>query len=144
MATQTRTTNDILLRRALRGNGLFSAFSGLLFVLASAPVAAFLGIEEASILGLFDGGAFIFIVGSGLLGFAGSLFLNALRDEIDRVQAALAIVMDIGWVVFSAIVLITGALPFSTAGGWAVLIVADGVTVFAILQVVGLRRMGER
>jgi uncharacterized membrane protein YbjE (DUF340 family) len=107
MAAQTRTSNDTLLRRALRGNGLFSAFSGL-------------------------------------LGFAGGLFLNTMRDEIDRVQAALAIAMDIGWVVFSAIVLITGALPFSTAGGWAVLIVADGVTVFAILQVVGLRRMGER
>ncbi len=143
MATQTQVSpnNERIIRYALRGNGVFSSISGALFTLASAGVANFLGIADTSIFGLFNGATFILIIGIGLLVFAGGLFFNSARKLIDRTQARAAVLMDIGWIVASAIILLTSALPLTTAGSWTVLIVADITLVFTGLQYYGLRRM---
>ena len=44
------TMNDRLLRTALRGNGIFSAVSGAVLVVASRPLAEFIGLSWPSAL----------------------------------------------------------------------------------------------
>ena len=56
-------------------------------------------------------------------------------------QANAILLMDIAWVVGSALLLFTGWVSFTTAGWWAVLLVADVVALFAILEFVGIRRL---
>ncbi|MBZ0305814.1 MAG: hypothetical protein K8I82_07075 [Anaerolineae bacterium] len=139
----TENTPGRFLRRTLFGNGIFSTLSGLLFILAANPVANFLGIQNTSILGLFNGDGLIFLIGIDLLTFAAGLFFSATRPTLNRHHAILAIELDVAWVAASVIVLLTGALPLTTAGSWAVLIVADIVSVFAVLQFIGLRRLNR-
>ncbi len=142
MTVQAQTYgNDSLLRNALKGNAVFSTISGLLFTLASSSVAEFIGIADASIFGLVESATFILIIGIGLLLFAGSLLFTATREQVHRSSAWQAILGDFAWVILSYIILVTGAIPFSNTGSWAVLIIADIVLVFGILQWVGLRRM---
>lgn len=121
-----------LLQRTLQGNALFSATSGLGFVLAPGWLARATGIEPAL--------AFT-IIGIGLLGYSAWLWLNAGKDSVPRGTALMAIAGDSLWVVTSVIVLVGGYLPLTTAGTWGVALVADVVGVFAILQLIGLRRL---
>ena len=55
----------------------------------------------------------------------------------------IAVELDVVWVVGSAVLLVTKALPFTPVGVWAVAIVADIVAIFAIVQYLGLRRMSR-
>jgi hypothetical protein len=121
------------LRMALRGNAMFSGFSGLLFLVAGQPVADVLG---------FDMPWPIRIVGIGLVVFALWLLVAARRPIVDRREVWTAIWLDVAWVAGSALLLITNPLPLTTQGQWAVGIVADIVGCFALLQWYGLR--GQR
>lgn len=125
-------TRSQLLQRTLQGNALFSAISGLGFVLAPGWLARITGIRPAL--------AFI-VVGVGLVGYAAWLWLNARKEPVPRSAALVAIVGDSLWVIASVIVLMSGILPMTTAGKWGVALVADVVGVFAILQLIGLRRL---
>ena len=58
-----------------------------------------------------------------------------------RGEAAIAVALNIAWVVASLAVIAAGWL--SAAGNWAVGLVADVVLIFAILQAVGLRMGSE-
>lgn len=129
-----------LLRTALRGNGIFSGISGVLAVVASGPIAEFMGIDQPTILGT-SGSVFLLVTGLILIGYALMLYFKSSQEALDRSFAWTAVVMDVGWVVGSAIILVGQLLPLTTAGSWAVLIVADIVLVFAVAQVIGLRRM---
>jgi hypothetical protein len=102
-------------------------------------VAAFLGLENAPIFGM-SAATFIAILGVGLLLYAASLTLAAAQPTINLKFALGTVAANVAWVAASVIILLTGALPLTTAGSWAVLIVADIVLVFAIAQYVGLRR----
>ncbi len=133
MATQSQLKSDTLLRRALRANALFSTASGALFLLASPQVADFLGLDGAA--------PFIAVAGIGILLFAAFVLYTATRERINP-RLALAITgLDVVWVIGSAGLLLSGALSLTTAGRWAVLIVADVVAVFALIEYVGLRRI---
>lgn len=132
MATQT-LQNDTLLRNTLRGNSLFSATTGLLLLIGANAIAAFLGITEAATV--------LAIMGVGIFGFAAFVFFVAGRAIIDSRFGWLIFAMDVIWVVISVVILATDAFGLSTEGRWAVLIVADLVAVFAVLEYVGLRRM---
>lgn len=121
-----------LLQRALQGNALFSATSGLGFVLAPGWLAQITGIQPAL--------AFT-VVGIGLLVYAAWLWLQAGKDPVSRNGARVAIAGDSLWVIASIIVLASGILPLTTAGKWGVAVIADVVGLFAILQVIGLRRL---
>jgi hypothetical protein len=123
------TNNDgsTLLRRSLLANAAFSGLSGLVFLAASQPLAAFIGLTEPSTLT---------VVAVCLLLFAGGLFLNARRPVVRRAEAWAAVALDFGWVLGSGIVIWTGVL--SVQGNWAVAAVADVVLLFAILQLIGL------
>ena len=129
-AVQSRRSS--LLRRTLQANMLFSALSGTLFIADARPIGQLVGIDIPWLYA---------VIGVGLLGYAVMLY-SAARAEPINPQAAMAfVVMDALWVVGS-VVLIEVAWPqLTTAGVWAIAIVADIVAVFAVAQFVGARQL---
>jgi uncharacterized membrane protein (UPF0136 family) len=118
------------LRKALRGNGIFSLVTGVVMFAADGLVAA--------LLGAYDHLDIIHFVGANLLVFAALLFFVASREAIPSNLVVAIIIADALWVLLSAIALATGMA--SGQGFWAVGLVSDVVLLFAILQGVGLRR----
>jgi hypothetical protein len=146
MTTQTivstnSTNRAQLLRRTLYANGAFSLFSGLLFTFAASSVASFMGIADFMLLGLLNGTTFILIMGIAVVLFAPLLFWIASQTPLNRTFARTIFVMDVAWVVISALLLLPGVLPLTTGGFWGILIVADIVLVFAVLEHIGIRRL---
>ena len=120
-----------LLRQALRGNGVFSAVSGLVLVLAARPLATFMGLAwPLALTG----------IGLVLLPYAAFLFWVTAQAEIDQRAAKTAVILDALWVVGSILLLLTDWLNLSAAGNWTVALLAEAVLTFCILQAVGLRR----
>jgi hypothetical protein len=144
MITQTQTFNTIddapILRRALLANAIFSFLSGLLFTLRSTQVAEFLGIQDTRILGVISGGAFILELGIGILVFAGVVAFIASRPRISKRMGTAIVIGDCIWVVASIVLMVTKALPLTTPGFWAVMVVTDIVLAFAIWEFMGVRR----
>lgn len=132
MTTMSTTKRDGLLRLALRGNGLFSGLSGLLAIIAGGAVANFIGAGDAAL--------FAFL-GASLVLYALLLAYLASRETLDARLTWAAIGADVLWVLASVAILATDAFGLSTGGRWLVLILADVVAVFAVVQYVGLRRM---
>lgn len=120
------------LRTILKENGVFSTVSGLAFIGAATPIATFLGFEMPLILT---------IIGVGLLLFAADLFYIATRPVLNQYLVIGIIIADVIWVIGSIILLVTDFVPLTTAGQWAVGIVAAIVALFAQLQVYGLSRI---
>lgn len=132
-STLTPANPSNLLRNTLRANGVFSTLSGIVFILGAGQVASFLGVDSASSL--------ILMTGIILLGYAAVLFQQSARPTLDTRVGWLAFTLDILWVAGSWIVLAADAFGLSAQGRWGVLIVADIVAVFAVLEYVGLRRL---
>lgn len=130
------TTDDpsTLLRRALVANALFSGLSGMILALGARAVASFLGLNNA---------IFITVAGALLLLYAAGLFYVATRPAVNRMAAWLAVILDLLWVGGSAVILLSGWLPLTTAGKWAVGIVAEMVFLFALFQYLGIRRLSD-
>lgn len=121
-----------LLRRALQGNALFSVISGVVILAMNRTLVEFLGLpSNASLTAL----------GIGLLGYAGWLLWNARRERIKIVDAWVAVLLDMIWVVGSYALLFT--VRFSIGGKWAVGLVAEVVFLFGVMQWLGLRRIGR-
>lgn len=142
-SSNTLDTHATLLRRALLGNMIFSTLSAVLFFFGSQAVAEFLGIGDVMVFDVINGGSFILFLGLGLAIFAVDLLFLATRTTINPTFAWAVVAADVIWVAASWLLLVTGAIPFSDAGNWGVLIVADVVLVFAIVQTVGIRRMNR-
>jgi len=134
MNTPLAIKSNSLLRHTLRANGVFSGLSGLLFTLAAASITRFIGLPWPAVL---------IVVGLSLIGYAASLFIASNRAEVDRRAVAVFIALDVAWVVGSGLLLVTAWVPFTAAGKWAIVIIADVVALFALVQVYGLRRMGR-
>jgi len=128
----TQSTNDSLLRRALRANGIFCTFSGLFLLIAGAPVADFLAVESALVIRL---------IGVALLPYGFNLIRETGITPLHRYTGPLAIAGDIAWVIGSIAIIIADPFDLSAAGKWAILAVADIVATFAVIQIIGLRRM---
>jgi hypothetical protein len=79
--------NQTSIRNSLYGNAIFCGASGLLFALASKPVANFLGIG--------DGWLFVLILGIGLVAYAGMLYYNTSRPELSPGFVLFAIIADL-------------------------------------------------
>jgi hypothetical protein len=124
--------NQTLIRRILYGNAIFSGMSGLLSIVASRPIANFIGL---------DASLAIFVIGIGLVGYAALIYMNASRAEISRSFVFAAFIGDSIWVLLSIILLITGWVPFSVEGNWAVGIIALIVDIFATLELIEWRKM---
>ena len=118
------------LRKALLGNALFSTLSGLTILLAQGWVLRTLGLPSTVNL---------LILGAGLIVFAVTLVINARKQPVKKSDAWVAVLMDLAWVVGSYALIFL--VPFSTKGKWVVGIVAELVLLFAVLQIVGIRRI---
>ena len=121
-----------LLRRALHGNALFSMISGALVLAINRALVEFLGLPSNTSLTP---------LGIGLLGYAAWLLWNARREKISIVDAWIAVILDMVWVVGSYALLFT--VRFSSGGKWAVVLVAELVFLFAVMQWLGLRRVSR-
>ena len=140
MTTQTVTrssssSSSNLLRRALLGNCIFSMLSGLFFLLAANPITSFLGLDLPMMIS---------VTGINLLLFAAIVYKVATASPINRTLALIIVALDVAWVVGSIMLIFANMVPLTTAGKWAIAIVADIVTLFAIAQYIGIRRMGKR
>jgi len=142
MSDQTILAQPSLLKRVLLANALFSASSGLIFTFASSQIAEFLGIFEANILGM-NGGIVMLLIGVGLLIFSGDLIWLATRPTYKREFVWSVIGADVLWVFGSWALLLSQALPLTVEGSWVILIVADIVLVFALLQGWGWRKYNQ-
>ncbi len=128
----TPSDRSRFLRRALLSNALFSAISGTCFVIASVPISEWIGLHQPPL---------VVGVGISLLVFAGLLVATSRRKIVNTTEAWIAVILDLGWVVGSGVVVVAGVL--STSGNWAIVIVADVVFMFAVLQYLGLRHLRQ-
>ncbi|MAU01462.1 MAG: hypothetical protein CL608_30345 [Anaerolineaceae bacterium] len=121
------------LRRALQSNALFSLLTGLAFIVASGPIARFLGEEIPALI--------VLIVGVSLLPFGYGVYRVAAQPEIVTRHAGIITIMDITWVAGSYLLLVLAWDVFSVAGRWFIGLQAEAVFTFAVLQFIGLRRL---
>ena len=125
-----KPTNDLLLRRALLGNALFSTVCGLVLLAGAVPLGPLLGVPSGVLA----------LVGASLLPFAWTLNRHARAARVPRGQAWWAVGLDLAWVVGSAALVLGRLWPLEPAGTWSVIVVADVVLLWALLQTAGLVR----
>jgi hypothetical protein len=80
------------------------------------------------------------VVGALLVVYVAGLLYNGARATISRAEAVAAVVLNAGWVAGSAALILLG--PLTALGNLAVAAVAAAVLLFAVLEVVGLARVG--
>ena len=132
-SSKTGSDSSLFLRRAIQYDAGMVVIMGLAFLLASAPIATFFGISQTAVL----------VLGVLALLYDGGRFIWSMQGEVvDRRLALLSLELNIAWVVGSIIVLAFNLLPLSNHVWWTLAVLADVVAVFAVLQWVGLRRMG--
>lgn len=144
---QVQTQNQVsaprigknFMRTVLQANAIFSEISGLFFIVAAGWLATFSGTAGRTLFGL-AAPTIIMIVGITLLLFGAFTFYVARRQPLIKPFVWEIIALDISWVVGSVLLIVTDAFSLTTAANWTVLIIADIVLAFAILQVIGLRR----
>lgn len=126
------TDRTSFLRRSLQLDGIASGLCGVLLLAAASPISALMGLADPSIARLL--GAFLMI-------YAAALLYNAARATVSRREAVAAVVLNAGWVLGSALVILAG--PLTPVGNLAVAAVAAAAVLFAVLEVVGLTRLRE-
>ena len=130
--TTPAAANDTFLRRTLLGNVAFSLISGAACLLGANALAALMGIPQPAIL---------MALGGGLLMFALGVYLTASQRPLDPRKATAIFAADVVWVVGSVAILALDLFGLTTEGRWLVLIIADVVLGFAVLEFFGLRRL---
>ena len=133
-------SSDRLLRRTLWGNAIFSVVSGAVLAIFAAPFAAIAAHDPTTGLGL-DLGIIFELLGLGVIAFGALCAWIASRETMPQGWARLIFAADLAWVAGSVLVL---AVPASwTAAGIAgIVVVALIVADLAILEYLGLRRLG--
>ena len=119
---------EMFLGRVLIADGVVSGLCGLALLVAPGPIATLIGLRSSAIVAA---------VGLSLLGYAAVLVTGA-RGSGARRTAALAVALNVAWLVGTAAVILSGAL--SREGNWALILVGDVVLVFALLEGVGWRK----
>jgi hypothetical protein len=130
MNAQTDRTR--FLRRSLQLDGIASGLCGVLLLAAASPISALIGLAGPSIPR---------VVGTLLMVYAAALLYNGARATVSRGEAVAAVVLNAGWVIGSALVILAG--PLTLVGNLAVAAVAAAVLLFTTLEVVGLARLRE-
>jgi len=133
-------STDRLLRRTLWGNALFSVVSGAGLATFAAPFARAAAHEPVAVLGL-DLAAVFMLLGLGVIAFGALCAWVASREALPQGWARAIFAADIAWVAGSVLVL---ALPatWTTAGIAGIVALALIVADLAILEYLGLRRLG--
>ena len=104
----------------------------VLLLFGAGPVAALTGLPLPGVARA---------VGALLVVYAAALLWNARRASVSRAETLAAVVLNAGWVLGSIAVIELG--PLTMLGNLAVAAVALAVLGFAILEIVGLRRLQE-
>jgi hypothetical protein len=112
-------------RRTLLANASFTAASAVFIFIARDWLYPLFALESPALLAAIAG---------GLLLYAGSLAVAAKREPPDRRALMTAAVLDAGWVVGSAIVLLAAWTQLAPAGRVLLIAAALIVEVFATLQ----------
>jgi hypothetical protein len=128
----TNPDRTTFLRRSLQLDGIASGLCGVLLLAAAAPVSALMGLAGPGIAR---------VVGALLMVYSAALLYNGARARVSRAEAMAAVVLNAGWVVGSAALILAG--PLTVLGNLAVAAVAAAVLLFAVLEVVGLARLRE-
>jgi hypothetical protein len=129
------TDRTRFLRRSLQLDGIASGLCGVLLVVAASLISALMGLADPSIAR---------VVGALLMVYAAALLWNGERATVSRAEAVAAVVLNAGWVIGSAVVILAG--PLTLIGNLAVAAVAAvaaAVLLFGVLEVVGLTRLRE-
>lgn len=129
--TFSGTPSPRLLKTSLLANAIFSALSGLSFIILSRQATTFLGWSSPWL---------IIVIGIGLLGFSVVVARAAFTLNTETIKHI--IIMDILWVVTSAILLLTPWI--SLASKWVVADLALIVAIFVFLQSLGLQKAGAK
>ena len=119
------------LHHILHTNAVFSATSGLFFLLARKPLAEFLGASMA-VMNIL---AFV------MFGYALLIAANIFRPEISRGFVLVTVIGDSTWVLASVLLLILPLFRFSSEARWAIGITAICVDILATLQFLEWRKM---
>lgn len=135
--------NAPLLRRAFTVNAAASLAFGLLLIFDAQPIAAFLGIQHMQFFGAANVGAASIILDFGIVAVAFAAWVGylATRRPISRSAAISVLALDSFMVADLALLLLSGALPLTTAGLWSILAVTDITLALAIWEYIGIRRM---
>ena len=120
--------SERFLGRVLMADGVVSGLTGLALLVTPGAIASLIGLRS---------GAVVAAVGVGLLAYAAALVAGA-RGESARRTAALAVALNVAWLVGTVVVVVAGWL--NREGNWALILVGDVVLVFALLEGVGWRR----
>ena len=119
------------LHHILHTNAVFSATSGLFFLLARKPLAEFLGASTAVMN----------LLAVVMFGYALLIAANIFRPEIRRGFVLFTVIGDSAWVVASILLLILPPFGFSNEAKWAIGITAICVDILATLQFLEWRKM---
>jgi hypothetical protein len=114
-----------LLRRALRANAGFSGISGIIALFGANFLSSFIGISEPMVFR---------VLGVGLILYAADLLWVASREKINPALGITAVILDVVWVIGSIILVFGSFIPLTTAGKWTILLLAEVVSIFAIVQ----------
>jgi hypothetical protein len=133
-------SSDRLLRRTLWGNAIFSSLSGAVLTIFAGPFAGIAAHEPTTGLGL-DLEIIFELLGLGVIAFGMLCAWIASRQTMPTGWARVIFAADLAWVLGSVLVL---ALPaaWTTAGVVGIVVVALIVADLAILEYLGLRRLG--
>lgn len=121
-----------LLQRVMRGNAIFSATSGAVLILTAPALARMMGIPWPLALA---------VTGALLVAYAPILWALAERVGAVTWPGWLAVVLDVLWVAGSVALVFGGLLPLTTAGIWIIIVLAEIVAMFALVQFIGIRRL---
>jgi hypothetical protein len=125
-------TNQSNLRHILNSNAMFSATSGLFFVLVAKPLGEFLGTPPLV----------LYILAIVMLGYAALIAFNTYRPTISREFTLFTVIGDSAWVILSILLLVAPWFTFTSGAKWAIGIIAICVDIFATLQFLEWRKMG--
>jgi NADH:ubiquinone oxidoreductase subunit 6 (subunit J) len=128
MNTQINQSN---LRHILNANAMFSATSGLFFLLAAKPLAEFLGTTSLV----------MYILALVMFGYAVLISFNSFQPVISSEFTFFTVIGDSAWVIASILLLILPWFTFTSGAKWAIGITAICVDIFATLQFLEWRKM---
>ena len=133
-------STDRLLRRTLWGNAAFSVVSGVALAAFAGPFAKVAAHGPVALMGL-DLAIVFELLGIGVVLFGVICGWVASRETLPQGWARVIFAADIIWVAASALVLVLPA-PWTTVGIAGIVVVALIVADIAILEYLGLRRLG--
>jgi NADH:ubiquinone oxidoreductase subunit 6 (subunit J) len=124
-------TNQPTLHHLLNANAMFSATSGLFFIVTAKPLAEFLGTVPIV----------MFMLAVVMFGYAVLIAFNTNRPIISREFTLFTVIGDSAWVLLSILLLITPWFNFTSDAKWAIGITAICVDIFATRQFLEWRKM---